>query len=104
MRSKETAPYLNPYAGGVLLGIVLFLAFFLTGNGLGASGGINRLLVFVQDLFFSEHASFKYSQPTGKPVVVRKFRAFLSFLQACRRATYSLALSDHSGRGRDPKL
>ncbi len=55
MRSKGEAPYLDPYAGGVLLGIVLFLAFFLTGNGLGASGGINRVLVWAQDLFFSEH-------------------------------------------------
>jgi uncharacterized membrane protein YedE/YeeE len=46
-----TAPksYINPYLGGVLLGIVLFLAFFITGNGLGASGGLNHLLVFVED-------------------------------------------------------
>jgi uncharacterized protein len=42
-------PYLNPYVGGALLGVVLFLSFFLTGNGLGASGGLNRLIVFVQD-------------------------------------------------------
>ena len=41
--------YINPYLGGVLLGIVLFLAFFITGNGLGASGGLNHLLVFVED-------------------------------------------------------
>lgn len=42
-------PYLNSYLAGVLLGIVLFLAFFLTGNGLGASGGLNRILVFAED-------------------------------------------------------
>ena len=42
-------PYVNPYMAGVLLGVVLFLAFFLTGNGLGASGGINRLIVSVED-------------------------------------------------------
>lgn len=48
-------PYINPYLAGILLGIVLFLAFFLTGSGLGASGGLNRLLVFVQDLVAPGH-------------------------------------------------
>ncbi|MCP4547884.1 MAG: YeeE/YedE family protein [bacterium] len=48
-------PYANPYLGGVLLGVVLFLAFFLTGNGLGASGGMNRVVVCVQDLFAPDH-------------------------------------------------
>jgi len=40
-------PFINPYLGGVFLGIVLFLSFFLTGNGLGASGGLNRMIVWV---------------------------------------------------------
>ena len=48
-------PYLNPYFAGMLLGVVLFVAFFLTGNGLGASGGINRLLVSVEDRIAPEH-------------------------------------------------
>lgn len=51
----EARPYLHPYLAGVLLGLVLFLAFFLTGNGLGASGGVNRMLVFVEDLVVPEH-------------------------------------------------
>lgn len=54
MRS-EPRPYLHPYLAGILLGVVLFLAFFLTGNGLGASGGVNRLVVFVEDLVAPEH-------------------------------------------------
>lgn len=37
--------YINPYLGGTLLGIVLFLSFYVTGNGLGASAAINRLQV-----------------------------------------------------------
>lgn len=49
--------YVNPYLGGILLGLVLFLAFFLTGNGLGASGGLNRFVVFVEDAFFPEHVN-----------------------------------------------
>jgi uncharacterized protein len=48
-------PYVNPYLGGALLGIVLFMAFFITGNGLGASGGLNRIVVFVEDLVAPQH-------------------------------------------------
>jgi uncharacterized membrane protein YedE/YeeE len=52
---RETKPYINPYLGGFLLGLVLFLAFFITGNGLGASGGLNRILVFFEDLIAPAH-------------------------------------------------
>lgn len=48
-------PYVNPYFAAILLGIVLFLAFFITGSGLGASGGLNRLLVVVQDAIAPDH-------------------------------------------------
>ena len=41
--------------GGLLLGLVLFAAFFFTGNGLGASGGLNRYIVFVEDLIAPQH-------------------------------------------------
>jgi hypothetical protein len=45
----------HPYVGGALLGLLLFLAFFLTGNGLGASGGLNRIVVFFEDLAVPSH-------------------------------------------------
>lgn len=48
-------PYMNPYAAGICLGILLFLAFLITGTGLGASGGINRILVFFQNIVWPEH-------------------------------------------------
>jgi len=54
-QSSRAKPYLNPYLAGTLLGIVLFLAFFITGSGLGASGGLNRLLVYVQNAVNPEH-------------------------------------------------
>ncbi len=38
----------NPYAAGVALGIVLFAAFFISGSGLGGSGGIAHVAVFLQ--------------------------------------------------------
>jgi uncharacterized membrane protein YedE/YeeE len=51
----EKIKYWNPYIGGTLLGVLLFLSFFLTGHGLGASGGVNRVAVAVQDLIVPEH-------------------------------------------------
>ena len=34
--------YAHPYLAGAVLGVVLFLAFLLTGNGLGSSGATSR--------------------------------------------------------------
>jgi uncharacterized membrane protein YedE/YeeE len=53
--TQEARGYIDPYLAGILLGVVLFSAFFLTGSGLGASGGLNRLLVYVQDLISPDH-------------------------------------------------
>jgi len=55
LQGRPEKPYVHPYLGGALLGVVLFLAIFLTGNGLGASGGLNRLVVFVQDQIAPQH-------------------------------------------------
>ena len=52
---KVAKPYINPYLAGILLGLVLFAAFFITGSGLGASGGLNRILVFFEDLVAPGH-------------------------------------------------
>ena len=52
---SRAKPYMNPYLAGTILGVVLFLAYFITGSGLGASGGLNRLLVFVQNAVNPEH-------------------------------------------------
>ncbi len=52
---REAKDYVNPYLAGVILGAVLFAAFFFTGNGLGASGGLNRILVFFEDLIAPGH-------------------------------------------------
>ena len=52
---QKGRPYVNPYLAGVLLGLVLFTSFFLSGNGLGASGGVQRILVSVEDAVAPEH-------------------------------------------------
>jgi uncharacterized protein len=51
----KTRAYINPYLGGTLLGVILFLAFFLTGGGLGASGAVNRVQLAVVDLVAPSH-------------------------------------------------
>jgi hypothetical protein len=52
---RTERPYVHPYLGGFLLGLVLFAAFFFTGNGLGASGGMNRLVVALEDVVYPAH-------------------------------------------------
>ncbi len=47
--------YLNPYLAGVMLGVVLFVSFAVTGHGLGASGGLSRIMAGLSDLFASDH-------------------------------------------------
>jgi uncharacterized membrane protein YedE/YeeE len=44
--SSSRENYLNPYVSGLILGIVLFVSFLFTGHGLGASGGLARILTF----------------------------------------------------------
>jgi hypothetical protein len=53
--NRPEKPYWHPYFGGLVLGIVLFMAFFFTGNGLGASGAISRFGVLVEDAIAPQH-------------------------------------------------
>lgn len=52
---RQEKPYINPYLAGALLGVVLFAAFFVTGNGLGASAAISRVQVGILDVFAPAH-------------------------------------------------
>src|SRR3972149_1048872 len=52
---RPAKPYIHPYLGGALLGIVLFLAFLLARNGLGASGGMNRVVALAEDAVAPGH-------------------------------------------------
>ena len=42
MKQKK---YMNPYLGGVLLGLVLVAAFWISGRGLGASGASKSVII-----------------------------------------------------------
>ena len=52
-RSKK---YLNPYIGGVLLGLVLLAAIFISGRGLGASGAVKSAVVSTIETLAPTHA------------------------------------------------
>ena len=41
---ERSRRYLNPYVGGVLLGLVLLAANFISGRGLGASGAVKSVV------------------------------------------------------------
>ncbi len=47
---RPEKPYADPYLGGIVLGLTLFAALFITGSGLGGSGTIGRFSVFLLDL------------------------------------------------------
>lgn len=44
-RSENMPKYINPYLGGVLLGLLVLATVFITGRGLGASGAIKSAVV-----------------------------------------------------------
>jgi uncharacterized protein len=45
VKKDHSNTYLNPYFGGVLLGVVIILTFYITGRGLGASGAAKSAVV-----------------------------------------------------------
>jgi uncharacterized membrane protein YedE/YeeE len=53
--NREPRPYVNPYVAGTLLGVVLFLSFYVTGGGLGASAAMSRVQTGVLDLLAPGH-------------------------------------------------
>jgi len=44
-KSDKSKKYFNPYFGGVMLGLLLLLTFYITGRGLGASGAVKSTVV-----------------------------------------------------------
>lgn len=55
-KEKEPKKYMNPYLGGVLLGLVLIFAFWVAGRGLGASGAPKSLIIAGVETIAPAHA------------------------------------------------
>ncbi len=49
--TRDPDKFMNPYLGGLFLGTVLFLSIVLTSHGLGASGGLSRLVAGTLKVF-----------------------------------------------------
>ena len=47
--------YTYPYLAGTILGVILFASYFVTGHGLGASGGLQRFSAVAVDAVASDH-------------------------------------------------
>lgn len=65
--------YMNPYIAGTMLGIVLLAAMFLSGRGLGASGGMKYCVVSIVGAVDKSHANnsiyySKYFENGDKPL------------------------------------
>ncbi len=54
--TKTKTRYINPYLGGVLLGLVLIAANFISGRGLGASGAAKSAIVAAVETVTPKHA------------------------------------------------
>lgn len=48
--------YINPYLGGILLGLLVLLTVYITGRGLGASGAIKSSVVTTAQIITPEKA------------------------------------------------
>ncbi len=65
--------YMNPYIAGTLLGLVLLIAMYLSGRGLGASGGIKYCVVSLVGSIDADHVArsdyySKYFEGGKKPL------------------------------------
>ncbi len=71
--------YINPYLGGVLLGLVLLAANFVSGRGLGASGAIKDTVAagvkavapthYYNAAYYSEHYAMQRERPMNSWLV-----------------------------------
>ena len=55
MKAVKMRPYMNPYLAGFLLGMVLLLTIYITGRGLGASGGLKAVALTGVKTFQPKH-------------------------------------------------
>ncbi|MFH1468000.1 MAG: YeeE/YedE thiosulfate transporter family protein [Pseudomonadota bacterium] len=77
MSPRELKPYWSPYLAGALLGVVLFLSFFLTGGGLGGSGGFLHGVAWLVHLLTPsavEHNPYWAEQASGAAVSILNHR------------------------------
>lgn len=78
-REERAKRYLNPYLGGVLLGLVLIAANFISGRGLGASGAVKSIIVQAVDVVAPSHienSEFYTEYMTAHPRPLKSWLVF----------------------------
>ncbi len=78
-KTNRSRKYLNPYLGGVLLGLVLIAANFVSGRGLGASGALKSAIVSSVSTVAPEHtktATFYQEYLTAHPKPLKSWLVF----------------------------
>ena len=73
MNATKKFPYWNPYLVGVGIGVLIILAFVVTGRGLGAVGAFSSLIASLVDALSPSHAQAnpvyaEYLSGTGGPL------------------------------------
>jgi hypothetical protein len=73
MEKAKMRPYMNPYVAGILLGIVLLTTIYITGRGLGASGGVKAVVLsgvktlqpqqWLNGMYFKEYSATHDGSP-----------------------------------------
>lgn len=53
----ENKQYMNPFAAGILLGLLLLLTIFITGRGLGASGAVKSAVIATEKTIVPSHTA-----------------------------------------------
>lgn len=79
MSEIKKTKYINPYVGGVLLGLVLLFAFYVSGRGLGASGAIKSTTVTIIDKIapkYTENATFYKEYKETHPSPMKSWLVF----------------------------
>ena len=81
LNAKKTK-YFNPYLGGVLLGLVLLAAFYVSGRGLGASGAVKSAIVTAVDVVSPSHvesSKFYKEYVEENPIPMKTWLVFEMF-------------------------
>ena len=93
-------PYMNPYLAGFLLGILLLVTIYITGRGLGASGGVKSMVLLLVKTFqpaqWASESSY-YHQYAGDPSSPLKSWLFFEIVGVVIGAFFSGIISNRLG-------
>jgi uncharacterized membrane protein YedE/YeeE len=56
MMKNNKNTYINPYVGGVIIGLLIIAAYYFSGEGLGSSGGFRDIAIGAIDTVAPEYA------------------------------------------------